>query len=142
LKGRETGNTDLLSDWGLIGLFLIVALLFVIMMATLPILLGKFGATPHNPNKAKNATYECGLETTGKSRFQFNFRYYCFAILFVTLDVMVVFLLPWAAGIGRLEGFGSFEGNALFALIGVGVFIAVLIVGYVYAWKKRLLEWM
>ena len=127
-----------------------MALFFVTMMATLPLILGKLGATPHNPNKVKNSTYECGLETTGKSRFQFNFRYYCFAILFVTLDVMAVFLLPWAVAVGKLgelddsgeDALFVLEGDGLFALVGVGIFILILAIGYIYAWKKRLLEWM
>jgi len=110
-------------------------------MATTPLLLKKLGAIPNSPNKVKNSPFECGMETLGKSRMQFNFRYYCFAILFVTLDVMAVFLFPWAVGLGELDGFGDFEGDALFALVGVGIFVAILTVGYLYAWKKRLLEW-
>lgn len=131
----------MLSDWGLIALFFIAALLFVVEMATLPLLLKKLGATPNKGNEVKNATYECGVETIGKSRFQWNFRYYAFALMFVTLDVMAVFLLPWAVGLGDLSGVGEFAGDALFALVGVAIFFVILFVGYIYAWKKRLLEW-
>ena len=131
----------MLSDFGLIGLFLIVTLIFVIGMATTPLLLKKLGATPNNPNKVKNATYECGVDTIGKSRFQWNFRYYCIAILFVTLDVMAVFLFPWAVSLDSLDGAGSFSGDALSAFIAILVFILILFVGYIYAWKKRLIQW-
>jgi NADH-quinone oxidoreductase subunit A len=139
--GTQAGSTDLLSDWGLIGLFVLAALFFVVEMATLPLLLKRFGVTPNNPTEIKNATYECGMETLGPSRFQFNFRYYCFALLFVTLDVMAVFLFPWAVGLVDLAGGGEFQDDAVFALVGVVIFIAILAVGYLYAWKKRLLEW-
>ena len=111
-------------------------------MATLPLFMKKFGVNPNNDdNRVKNAPYECGMETLGSSRPQFKLNYYCFALLFVTLDVMAVFLFPWAVGISGLPGFGDFSGGALIALIGVGVFLLILTIGYVYAWKKRLLEW-
>ena len=131
----------MLSDWGLIGLFFIAALFFVVQTATLPLLLKKFGVTPNKGNEVKNSTYECGVETIGESRFQWNIRYYCFALLFVILDVMAVFLVPWVVGLGQLDGVGEFRGDAVFALVGVLVFVAILGVGYLYAWKKRLLEW-
>ena len=126
----------------MIGLFFLAVVFFVVEMATLPLLLKKFGVTPNNPNKIKNATYECGMETLGPSRFQFNFRYYSFALLFVTLDVMAVFLFPWAVGLVDYAGTGDFQDDAVFALVGVVIFVAILAVGYLYAWKKRLLEWM
>ena len=131
----------MLSDWGLIGLFLIAGFLFVFEMATVPLLLKKFGVTPNKPNKVKNDTYECGMQTLGPSRFQFNFRYYCYALLFVTLDVMAVFLFPWALGLNAFSGDGGFNTDAVYALAGAGIFIGILAVGWFYAWKKGLLEW-
>lgn len=131
----------MLSDWGLIGLFLIAVILFVTSMATTPLLLTKLGVIPHKPNKIKNATYECAAHTVGPSRFRFNIRYYHYALLFVTLDVVAVFLFPWSVVLANLDGVGEFAGDALFALVGMAVFVAIIGIGYLYAWKKRLLEW-
>jgi NADH-quinone oxidoreductase subunit A len=72
------------------------------------------------------------METIGKTWVQFNFRYYFFAVLFVVLDVLTVFLYPWAV---NLKGLG------LFGLIAVAVFFVILMVGYIYAWLKGALEW-
>jgi len=87
---------------------------------------------PWNPNPIKDTTYECGMETIGKAWVQFNFRYYFYALMFVALDVLVVFLYPWAAELRQL---------GLFAFIAVLVLVAIVIVGYVYAWRKKVLEW-
>jgi len=87
---------------------------------------------PYNPSPVKNSTFECGMETIGKSWVQFNFRYYFYALVFIALDVLVVFLYPWAV---QLRGLGFF---GFFAVL---VFIGIIIIGYIYAWKKKVLEW-
>jgi NADH-quinone oxidoreductase subunit A len=87
---------------------------------------------PYRPSPAKNSTFECGMETIGKSWMRFNFRYYYYALVFIALDVMVVFIYPWAVG---LKGLG------LFGFIGILVLIFILFIGYLYAWKKKVLEW-
>jgi NADH-quinone oxidoreductase subunit A len=87
---------------------------------------------PRNPNAEKYNIYECGMETTGKTWIQFNFRYYFYALIFVTLDVMVVFLYPWAV---QLKQLGAT------ALVTILVFIFIIALGYIYAWKKKALEW-
>jgi NADH-quinone oxidoreductase subunit A len=122
----------LLENFGYIGLFLVAALLFTFTMITLPLLLRRFRIVPKKPNAVKSSTYECGMETTGKSWVQFNFRYYFYALLFVVFDIQVVFLYPWAAAMGELE---------LFGLVEMLAFFLILIVGFVYAWKKGVLEW-
>jgi len=122
----------LLGNFGYIGLFLVAALLFTFTMITLPLLLRRFRIVPKKPNPVKSSTYECGMETTGKSWVQFNFRYYFYALLFVVFDIQVVFLYPWAAAMGELE---------LFGLVEMLAFLLILIVGFVYAWKKGVLEW-
>lgn len=122
----------MLGNFGYIGLFLIVAILFVLTTLFLPSTLRLFRIVPHKPNPVKNSTYECGVETIGKTWVQFNPRYYFYALLFVALDVMVIFLYPWAVDIRRLGSFG---------FIGIVVFILIIMVGYVYAWKKKVLEW-
>jgi len=122
----------LLANYGYIGLFLIVAVLFTLTMLLLPVTLRYIKIVPHNPSPTKNSTFECGLETTGKTWVQFNFRYYFYALVFLALDVLVVFLYPWAVGLRQLGYFG---------LIGVLILIAIVTVGYIYAWRKRALEW-
>jgi len=98
----------------------------------LPFALSFLKIVPKKSNPAKTSTYECGMETIGKSWVQFNFRYYFFAVLFVALDVLTVFLYPWAV---NLKGLG------MFGLIAVAVFFVILMVGYIYAWLKGALEW-
>ena len=122
----------MLAEYGYIAILLIVAILFTVALPLIPLALSLLGIVPKNSNPAKISTYECGMETIGKTWVQFNFRYYFFAILFVALDVLTVFLYPWAV---NLKGLG------LFGLVAVAVFFVILMVGYVYAWRKGALEW-
>jgi NADH-quinone oxidoreductase subunit A len=121
-----------LTDFGYIGLFLIVAILFTATMIGLPVALHLLGVIPRKPNPIKNSIFECGMETIGKTWVRFNFRYYFYAVMFIALDVLAVFVLPWAVGLRTLDFFG------LFAML---IFIFIIIVGYLYAWKKKVLEW-
>ena len=122
----------MLANYGYIGLFLIVAILFAVSTLLIPFFLRFIRIVPHKPNPVKNSTYECGMETVGKSWVQFNFRYYFYALLFVALDVMVIFLYPWSVGLRQL---------AYPAFIGMLVFVLIIAVGYIYAWRKKVLEW-
>ncbi|MDD5337929.1 MAG: NADH-quinone oxidoreductase subunit A [Dehalococcoidales bacterium] len=122
----------MLASYGLIGLFLIVAILFSLVMIVLPIILKYLKVIPSNPNSIKNSIFECGMETIGKTWVQFNFRYYFYALVFLALDVLVVFLYPWAV---QLKQLGTFS------LYVVLIMVGILLVGYVYAWKKKALEW-
>ena len=91
----------MLADYGFVGLFIIVAVLFSSLMVALPVIFRLLKLVPHNPNAVKNATFECGMETIGKTWVQFNFRYYYYALVFLALDVLVVFVYPWAVGVRR-----------------------------------------
>ena len=122
----------MLADYGYIGLYLIAAVLFTLLMLIIPIVCRFLKVVPHNPNPVKNATFECGMETIGKTWVQFNFRFYFYALVFLALDVLVVFLYPWAVNLRELGYSG---------LIGVLILIAIVIVGYLYAWRKKVLEW-
>ena len=122
----------MLADYGYIGLFVIVAILFSLLMLVIPIILKLLKVNPHKPNPIKNSTFECGMETIGKTWVQFNFRYYCYALVFLALDVMVVFLYPWAVDLKKLGYTG---------LVGILVLLFIVIVGYIYAWRKKVLEW-
>jgi NADH-quinone oxidoreductase subunit A len=72
------------------------------------------------------------MTTIGKTWVQFNFRYYFYALMFIALDVLVVFLYPWAVEI---------KGLGYFGFIAILIFILIVVVGYTYAWRKRVLEW-
>ena len=84
-------------------------------------------------NKVKLEPYECGIETSTDARGRYSVRYYLIAMLFVIFDVETVFMFPWAVIMDEL---------ALFGLIEMLVFLFVLVLGYVYAWRKDALEWV
>jgi NADH-quinone oxidoreductase subunit A len=121
----------LLADYGYIAILFVAA----ISIPALILILAKFlSVKPKRPDPegVKTDTYECGMKTVGSSWIQFNFRYYFFALLFVVFDIETVFLYPWAVHFKQLKLFGFVE---------MLVFILILVVGLVYAWKKRVLEW-
>ncbi|HUV44179.1 MAG TPA: NADH-quinone oxidoreductase subunit A [Dehalococcoidales bacterium] len=122
----------MLSDYGFVGLFIIVAVLFSLLLIILPVVFRYLKLVPHHPNAVKNATFECGMETIGKTWVQFNFRYYFYALIFLALDVLVAFIYPWAVNVRDLGTSG---------FTAVLIFIALIVVGYLYAWRKRVLEW-
>ena len=82
--------------------------------------------------KAKDAAYECGKDPIGEGSSRFSVKFYLVAMLFILFDIEVVFFLPWAI---------TFRQLGIFGLVEMIVFIAILLVGYVYAWKKGALEW-
>ena len=87
---------------------------------------------PQKPDPVKLDVYECGMQTIGGRWGQFNFRYYTYALLFVIFAVEVIFIFPWAVRFNKL---------GLFALVEMVVFILILVVAWVYAWRKQDLEW-
>lgn len=87
---------------------------------------------PKRPQKQKYITYESGVDPVGEGWSQSNIRYYIYALLFVMFDVEAVFILPWAVG---LEGFGGF------GLVEMAIFIFILLLGLLYAWRKGVLRW-
>ena len=80
----------------------------------------------------KLSPYECGFEAFDDSRMKFDVRYYLVAILFIIFDLEIAFLFPWAVSLGTVGTFG---------LVAMGIFLAILIVGFIYEWKKGALEW-
>ena len=122
----------MVANYGYIGLFLVVAILFTVTTLLLPVTLRFLKIVPKKPDPVKSSTFECGMETIGKSWVQFNFRYYFYALVFLALDVLVVFLYPWAVNLREL-------GASSFIIILILIFIVT--VGYVYAWRKKVLEW-
>ena len=122
----------MLANYGYIGLFLVVAILFTVTTILIPVTLRFFNIVPKKPSPIKSSTFECGMETIGKTWVQFNFRYYFYALMFIVLDVMVVFLYPWAVDLRELGSFG---------FIVLLIFIFIIVIGYIYAWRKKVLEW-
>lgn len=118
----------LIQGYSYVLLFLAGGIVFVLVSFITSWLL-----RPHKPTKEKLAPYECGEFTTGTSFVQYNVRYYAFALAFVIFDVEVVFLLPWAV---------VFKDFGVFAFIEAVIFIFILLVGLIYAWKKKVLEWL
>lgn len=122
----------MLADFGAIGLFFLIAFLFAASLPLISLVLTRIGIARKEPNPVKNDTYECGLPTIGRTWVQFNFRYYYYALLFVLFDILVIFLYPWAVEIRAL----GFSGLTIIA-----IFMSFFLIAYLYAWKKRALEW-
>ncbi len=108
--------------------FLIVALLFPVVLLWAAALI-----RPSTPSQVKQEAYECGIEAVSDSRGRYTVRFYIVSILFVIFDVETVFLFPWAVRYKQLGWFGISE---------IGVFLLILLVGYIWAWNKRALEWV
>ncbi len=96
-----------------------------------PLILGKI-LSPHKPDVQKNSPYECGFEAFEDARMKFDVRYYLVAILFILFDLEIAFLFPWAVVIQEI-GMAGFLAMLLF--------LFVLVVGFIYEWKKGALEW-
>ena len=112
-------------------IFLVIATALATVMMVLGTGLGRFFARFHN-DPAKRSPYECGFDAFEDTRMKFDVRYYLVAILFIVFDLEIAFLFPWAVALRKLGGFG---------LIAMGIFLAILVVGFIYEWKKGALEW-
>ena len=114
------------------------ALIFLVVatgLATVLLLLGSglgrfFAQSPNDPQKL--SAYECGFEAFEDTRMKFDVRYYLVAILFIVFDLEIAFLFPWAVALPSIGTFG---------LVAMGIFLLILVVGFVYEWKKGALEW-
>ena len=122
----------MLAGYGYIALFLLFAIFFAVSTLLIPPTLRRIGIVPRNPSQVKASPFECGMRTIGKTWVQFNFRYYYYALLFIALDVLAIFLYPWAVELRSL---------GVSALVMVAVLILIILVGYIYAWRKGVLEW-
>ena len=117
----------MLENYLPILIFMIVALLVGGVMLLAGWLLG-----PNHPDRAKLSPYECGFEAFEDTRMKFDVRYYLVAILFIIFDLEIAFLFPWAV---VLEEIG------MFGFLSMMLFLGILVVGFIYEWKKGALEW-
>ena len=122
----------MLTGYGYVALFSIIAIGFAVTTILMPATLTRMKVIPHRPNPVKDKNFECGMDTIGKTWVQFNFRYYFYALIFLAVDVLVIFLYPWAVSL-RQVGYSG--------LVAVLILLAIVVTGYLYAWKKKVLEW-
>jgi NADH-quinone oxidoreductase subunit A len=113
-----------------VPIFIFVAIIGILIPLTL--LAAKL-VRPDNPNKEKQMPYECGIDPVDNSRGRYTVRYYILAILFVVFDVETIFLFPWAVKFKALGRYGLYE---------MLIFLAILVVGYIWIWRKGALEWV
>ncbi|NUY80397.1 NADH-quinone oxidoreductase subunit A [Flavobacterium sp. MAH-1] len=119
----ETNQTDYLPILMQMGL----AVGFVVMTIIVSSFLG-----PKRKSQNKDKNFECGIESIGNARIPFSVKYFLVAILFVLFDVEVIFMYPWAT---------NFKAMGLEGLIKMGIFMSLLVVGFVYVIRKKGLEW-
>ncbi len=96
------------------------------------LILAAFILGPNNPDPEKNSAYECGFNAFDDARMKFDMRFYLVAILFIIFNLAITFLFPWALAFRDLSDVGFWS---------MMVFLAVLTIGFAYAWKKGALEW-
>lgn len=117
----------MLENYLPILIFIIIGGLLGVIAQVIGYMLG-----PKKPYADKNAPYECGFPAFDDARLPFDVRFYLVAILFIIFDLETAFLVPWAVVFRQLGWFG---------LIGMGIFLGILVVGFIYEWKRGALEW-
>lgn len=117
----------LLSDYNFIGVFVVVAVIFPFVALGAAWLL-----RPKKPNPVKTDTYECGLQTIGDTWVRFRAQYYIYALVFLVFDIEAAFMFPWAV---------AYDKVGLYALAEAFLFLAILALALVYAWRKGALRW-
>lgn len=117
----------MLSNYLPVLIFVVISL----AMAAVVIGLGFFLGT-RRPDSEKLSPYECGFEAFEDARMKFDVRYYLVAILFIIFDLEIAFLFPWAIVLDRI---------GLFGFVAMAVFLGILVIGFIYEWKKGALEW-
>ncbi len=117
----------MLNEYAPILIFLMIATAIGLLLLSLGFVLG-----PRKPDAEKLSPYECGFEPFEDARMRFDVRYYLVAILFIIFDLEIAFLFPWAVALDSIGVFG---------LLAMGVFLLLLVVGFIYEWKKGALEW-
>ena len=117
----------MLAEYWPILLFLVAATALGLVLLAVGTVLG-----PKSPDTRKRSAYECGFEAFEDARMKFDVRYYLIAILFIAFDLEIAFVFPWAV---------IFRSLGVVGLVEMGIFLGLLVLGFVYAWKKGALEW-
>jgi len=117
----------MLIEYVPILLFILIGLAAGVGFAAVGFLLGK-----REPYAEKDSPYECGFEAFEDARMKFDVRFYLVAILFIIFDLEIAFLFPWAV---------VFDNVGVFGFVAMMIFLTVLVVGFIYEWKKGALEW-
>jgi NADH-quinone oxidoreductase subunit A len=110
---------------------ILVFLVVGAVVGIVPLVLG-MAVGPRKPDAAKDSPYECGFEAFEDSRLKFDVRFYLVAILFIIFDLEIAFLFPWAVALDEI---------GLFGLLAMALFLTILVIGFIYEWKKGALEW-
>jgi NADH-quinone oxidoreductase subunit A len=110
---------------------ILLFIVFALVLGSLMLTVGTF-VSPSRPDPEKLSPYECGFEAFEDARMKFDVRYYLVAILFILFDLEIAFLFPWAVVLQDIGWFG---------FIAMVIFLGILVVGFVYEWKKGALEW-
>ena len=129
LPGTRSRRTcdEMLENYLPILVFIVIGILFGLG----PMLLG-FIMGPRRPDSEKLSPYECGFEAFEDARMKFDVRYYLVAILFIIFDLEIAFLFPWAVVLDQIGMFG---------FVAMMLFLAILVIGFIYEWKKGALQW-
>jgi len=120
-------NANYLQSYAPLLLHLLVAMILAGAILLLSTFVGQ-----HRPTRSKLEAYECGVPPTGDAREPFSVKFYLVAMVFILFDVEAIFLYPWAYVYRELHWFGFVE---------MALYIAILLVGYIYLWKKGALDW-
>ena len=112
-------------------IFVVVAVAFGAVVLALSFGIGCLSKV-HRPTAEKNSPYECGVEAFEDARMKFDVRYYLVAILFIIFDLEIAFFFPWAVVLDDIGMFGY---------VAMLIFLGILVVGFIYEWKKGALEW-
>ena len=110
---------------------ILIFIIFGIVFGLIIVGLGWF-VSPKNPSEEKLSPYECGFEAFDDARLPFDVRYYLVAILFILFDLETAFLFPWAVVLKKIGPLG---------FLSMAIFLTILIIGFIYEWKKGALEW-
>ena len=117
----------MLANYFPILLFISIGIGLAVVLLTAGSVIG-----PSNPNNEKNSPYECGFEAFEDARMKFDVRYYLVAILFIIFDLEMAFLVPWAVVLSDISPA---------AFVAMAIFLFILVIGFIYEWKKGALEW-
>ena len=124
-------NPSPLQSYAPLILYLLLAMLLAGALVAVSVLVGW-----RRPNRAKQSAYECGMEPTGDAREPFSVQFYLIAMVFILFDVEAIFLYPWAYVFRDLMKISRWYG-----FVEMMLYIAILLVGYIYLWKKGALDW-